>query len=54
MRKKNFYVRFFEKYGLEASSRPFLVQNESSEKEPEEGIALIWKNFESLAKIYLT
>ena len=52
--KKKFFIRkLSEKFGLETSSRPFLIFKDSSEKKSGEVSVLIWTNFDSFANTYL-
>ena len=54
LQNKFFIKMIFEKCGLEASSRPFLIFKESSHKEDSVDISmLIWTNFDSFAITYL-
>ena len=55
-KRKLFIQKFYEKWTLETSSRPFLIFKESSpcEKESEEVYMLIWTNFDCFSITYLT
>ena len=47
--------KLYQRYGMETSSRPFLIFKESSVKKESEDISvLIWTKFDSFAITYLT
>ena len=48
-----FIKKFYEKCGLETSSRPFLIFKESSKKDSVKVSMLIWTNFDRFAITYL-
>ena len=50
---KHFIKSIYEKYGLEASSRPFLIFKEFPVKRNLRRSVLIWTNFDSFANTYL-
>ena len=53
--QNNFFIKkFYEKYGLETSSRSFLIFKESFvKKDSVEVSMLIWPNFDRFAITYL-